>query len=104
MPVLTCTLSSHIHTHTGIEDPNFFFQQLMARPYAQNIVWGPHWYAQSVIPFPIPKAFMDVSNPFLLRARGSRSFPFMPRPMQSFVCPSLFEAKDGALYSTSSLR
>jgi hypothetical protein len=44
----------------GIEDPNFFFQALMTRPYAANIVWGPHFYAQSVIPFPIPKEFIEV--------------------------------------------
>jgi hypothetical protein len=46
----------------GIEDPNFFFQALMTRPYAANIVWGPHFYAQSVIPFPIPKEFIEVGH------------------------------------------
>jgi hypothetical protein len=44
----------------GIEDPNFFFKAIMAKPYAQNIIWGPHFYAQSVIPFPLPKRFMEV--------------------------------------------
>jgi hypothetical protein len=44
----------------GIEDPNFFFKAIMAKPYAQNIIWGPHFYAQSVIPFPLPKRFMQV--------------------------------------------
>jgi hypothetical protein len=46
----------------GIEDPNFFFRALMTRPYAANIVWGPHFYAQSVIPFPIPKEFIEVGH------------------------------------------
>jgi hypothetical protein len=49
----------HLHT-AGIEDPNFFFQAIMAKPYAQNIIWGPHFYAQSVIPFALPKRFMEV--------------------------------------------
>lgn len=30
----------------GIEDPNPFFKWLMAKPFAQNVVWGPHFYAQ----------------------------------------------------------
>lgn len=47
----------------GAEDPNFFFKQLMTKPYAQNIVWGPHFYAQSVIPVPLPKQYMEVSPP-----------------------------------------
>lgn len=44
----------------GLEDPSFFFDALLSRPYAQNVVFGPHFYAQSVIPFPIPKQFMEV--------------------------------------------
>jgi hypothetical protein len=44
----------------GIEDPNFFFKTILAKPYAQNIIWGPHFYAQSVIPFALPKRFMEV--------------------------------------------
>lgn len=46
----------------GIEDPDTFFHWLMTRPYAQNVVWGPHFYAQSVVPFPLPKAFLEVST------------------------------------------
>lgn len=31
---------------SGIEDPNPFFKWLMSKPFAQNVVWGPHFYAQ----------------------------------------------------------
>ncbi|KAI8476670.1 MAG: glycoside hydrolase superfamily [Monoraphidium minutum] len=58
----------------GIEDPNFFFKELMAKPYAARIVWGPHFYAQSVIPFPIPKAYMDPPG---LYKRLSDSFGYL---------------------------
>lgn len=30
----------------GIEDPNPFFKWLMGKPFAQNVIWGPHFYAQ----------------------------------------------------------
>lgn len=67
----TCTTR---YCFDGIEDPNFFFQQLMGRPYAQQVVWGPHFYAQSVIPFPIPKQFMDPPG---LYKRLSDSFGYL---------------------------
>lgn len=31
---------------SGIEDPNPFFKWLMGKPFAQNVIWGPHFYAQ----------------------------------------------------------
>lgn len=37
---LTSRSPSPLPPPPGIEDPNFFFQRLMTRPYAQNIVWG----------------------------------------------------------------
>lgn len=46
----------------GIEDPNFFFQALLAKPYAQQVVWGPHFYGQSVIPYDLPKEYMQVGD------------------------------------------
>jgi hypothetical protein len=59
---------------SGLEDPNFFFQQLMTRPYASQIIWGPHFYAQSVIPFPIPKGYMEPPG---LYKRLSDSFGYL---------------------------
>jgi hypothetical protein len=46
----------------GIEDPSFFFRQLLAKPYAQRVVFGPHFYAQSVIPFYMDKDFMQAGG------------------------------------------
>jgi hypothetical protein len=34
----------------------------MTQPFAQNVVWGPHFYAQSVIPFDLPKQYMQVNE------------------------------------------
>ena len=53
----TCT---NRYCVTGIEDPNAFFQTLMKKPYAQSVVWGPHFYAQSVIPTKISDAYIKV--------------------------------------------
>eukprot|EP00775_Hariotina_reticulata_P013832 gene13832-13953_t len=50
------------YTIKGIEDPNPFFTWLMKQPFAQNVVWGPHFYAQSVIPFDLPKQYMQVTG------------------------------------------
>ncbi|KAF8057110.1 PRY3 [Scenedesmus sp. PABB004] len=58
----------------GIEDPNFFFQWLLSRPFAQNVVWGPHFYAQSVIPFALPKQHMEPPG---LYKRMSDSFGYL---------------------------
>lgn len=33
---------------------------MLAKPYAQQVVWGPHFYGQSVIPYDLPKQFMQV--------------------------------------------
>lgn len=59
---------------TGIEDPNFFFKALLTKPYAQNVIWGPHFYAQSVIPFALPKRFMTPPGLF---KRMSDSFGYL---------------------------
>lgn len=62
------------YTIDGIEDPNPFFQWLMQRPYAQQVIWGPHFYAQSVIPFTVPS---DLMTPPGLYRRMSDSFGYL---------------------------
>lgn len=44
--LLLLLLCLSFKSQTGIEDPNPFFQWLMQRPYAQQVIWGPHFYAQ----------------------------------------------------------
>jgi len=34
----------------------------MTRAYASQIIWGPHFYAQSVIPFKIDESYMRASG------------------------------------------
>lgn len=52
------TMKTTRYTATGIEDPSFFFEALLRKPYAQSVVFGPHFYAQSVIPFALPAKLM----------------------------------------------
>lgn len=65
---------ANVALYAGIEDPNSFFQVLLNKPYAANIVWGPHFYAQSVIPLILPKKFMQ--GPGLYK-RMSDSFGYL---------------------------
>ena len=68
----------HCSSLPGIEDPNFFFQQLLSKPYAQQVVWGPHFYGQSVIPYELPKSYMQVSGvhiPAVVTSTASQPMP-----------------------------
>lgn len=68
------TFATTRYTIQGIEDPNEFFKWLVGRPFAQNVIWGPHFYSASVIPFALPKQYMEAPG---IYKRLSDSFGYL---------------------------